>query len=665
MYSWIGKILRVDLSSEKVSTEPIEKYAPKFIGGRGLIAKVIWDEVPDQTKAFDPENRLVFAPGPLTGTNSPFNGRWTVGALSPQHPNEYPSHSGIGGHWGAELKFAGYDAIIFQGAAKNPVYVLIVDDHVEIRNADNLWGLDAIKTQLRIQDELGKENILSKHTEKPQAGLYDTKLIRTVAIGQAGENKSRVACLLHDSGDAAGQCGYGGVMGSKNLKAVAVRGTGAVPVAKPKEMVETVFKARKLVRAQAKPVVPAYGGPGGIYGGNPQILTGYMKRLDACFGCQVACRAFITIPGQTKGQAQCVQLQSYFNWEGIGPVAPLHPDFADRLQDETTWYGVKLLDEYTINSFEITGMLSWLWACYKAGILNEENTGIPISDMGSKAFADKFFGMIARREGEFGDMFADGMYRTAQKLRQKYGDKVWELYEERYTAHGQRQHWFYIGNPKGPGDPTGYMNPIGQLLWATDTRDPYSNTSRNRETYGDPALCEYLYGTRDAANPFTYTGKPQAAIVCQHRAVLIDSITACDWFVPFQTNNPVFKEQAIEDGQEISDQEFGDRYLEAELYTNATGIPTTTDNLNLDCERIFNLERAAQVRMGRTRKDDTFSEWSFTHEDRRGKPVDRVAWNKALDEYYQLRGWDTQTGNPTRETLERLDLKDVADALGV
>ncbi len=667
MYGWKGKVLRVDLTAEKTSTEPTTKYAPKFIGGRGFIAKVLWDEVPKDTKALDPENRLVFATGPLTGTNTPTNGRWRVGALSPQNPDEYPSHSGVGGHWGAELKFAGYDAVIIHGAAKRPVYVLIVDDHVEIRSASNLWGVDAITAQKKLMEDLSKENVVYNNEEKPQAGRYDARLIRTVVIGPAGENKSRIACILHDSGDAAGQGGFGGVMGSKNLKAVTVRGTGGVPVAKPKELVESVFKARKLLRAQAKPLVPAYGGPGGIYGGDPQILTGHMKRLDGCFGCQTICRAYVSPPGVTAGQAQCVQLQMYYNWDGVGPVAPPHPDFANRKQDETSWYGVKLADEYTINSFELTGVLSWLWACYKEGILNEANTGIPIQDMGTKAFADKLFGMIARREGEFGDMLADGVHRTAEKLRKKYGDKVWKLYEERYTAHGMRQHWFYIGTAKGPGDTTGYPNPIGQLLWATDTRDPYSNTSRNRETYGDPELCEYLYGTKAAANPFNYDGKAQATIVSQHRAALIDSVTACDWFFPIQTNNPLFKEAAEAEGKHVTEKEdkLGDKNMEAEFYTHATGIPTTLDDLYLASERIFNLERAAQVRMGRRRKNDTFNEYYFNHPDRRGNPMDRAAWEKAKDEYYQMRGWDVKTGIPTRERLEKLDLKDVADALTV
>ncbi|MBI4284135.1 MAG: hypothetical protein HY663_06680 [Chloroflexi bacterium] len=682
LFSYTGKVLDIDLTTEKITKIPSSKYFPKFLGGRGLIAKVLWDDVPPGTPALDPENRLVFAPGTLTGTNSPTNGRSEVGALAPQHPKEYPSYSNMGGHWGAELKFAGYDGLIIHGAAKKPVYILIRDEEVEIRDAAFLWGQDALVTQKMIQEALAKEGTrapdldrlvkqenynpldirsardipIPNMREKSQGGRYDARRVRSMAIGPAGEKQSRIAIILHDSGDAAGQGGFGGVMGSKKLKAVAIRGTNKLHVAKPQEMVELAYKIRRLIREKALPIIPAYGGPGGIYGGDPKILTGHMIRTDGCFGCQIACRAYIAPPGMTPGQQQCVALQMYYNWEGIGPVAPLTPEFANRKQDETTWYGVKLADETGINSYELTGILSWLWAAYKEGILNEQNTGLSFNNFGSKEFADKLFGMIANREGEFGNLLAEGLHRAAEKLREQYGNRIWELYEERYTAHGSRQHWFYIGSAKGPGDPTGYPNPIGQLLWATGTRDPYSDTSKNRETTGDPELSKYMYGTEKASNPFNYDGKAQAAIVAQHQTIVIDSLGFCDWFFPIQRPPLFFADKKDEKA-------LGDKTLESQMYSLATGIDTPYEKMMKNAERIFNLERAIQVRIGRRREDDTFNEYYFKNLDRRGNPIDRNAWEKAKDEYYQIRGWDPKTGIPTRQRLEELDLKDVADAL--
>ena len=659
-YSWVGKVLDVDLTSEKITKVPSDKYFPNFLGGRGLEAKVLWDDVPEGTKALDPENRLIFAPSTLTGTNSPMNGRWNIGALSPSHPNEYPSSSAIGGHWGAELKFAGYDGVIVHGKASKPVYLLIRDESVEIRSASNYWGLNAMEGQKRLAADIAAEGSLPDMIEKPEAGRYNAINIRSVIIGPAGENSSRIACILHDSGDAAGQGGFGGVMGSKNLKAISVRGSGAVKAADPQRMMETIYKIRGMLRHKAHPVIPPYGGPGGLYGGDPSILTGFVKRTDACYGCQVTCRGFFDIPGSPPGQAQCVQLQMYNNWEGVGPVAPPHPHFADRPQDATTWYGVKLADELTINAYELTGILSWLWAGFKEGIFTEENTGIPIQDMGSKAFADKLFGMIANREGEFGNLLADGLYRAAQQLKEKFGNRVWELYEERYVAHGQRQHWFYIGTAKGPADPTGYPNPIGQLMWAMGSRDPYSNCSFTREPFGSTEVSEHIYGSAEAANPFNYDGKAQAASIGYTRGCMNDSIGFCDWFFPILTEDPLFAE---EDGE--GERRLGDLTVEAQIFSAATGIEKTINELMEDAYRVVNLERAIMVRMGRRRENDTFSEHFFNNLDRRGNPIDRVAWEKAKDDFYSYVGWDPNTGIPTRARLEELDLKDVANTLGV
>ncbi len=660
-YSWVGQVLDIDLTSEKITRRSSDHYFPNFLGGRGLEAKVLWDEVPPEVKAFDPENHIIFAPSTLTGTNSPLNGRWNIGSLSPQHPREWPTSSAIGGHWGAELKFAGYDGVIVHGKASRPVFILIRNELVEIRNASHLWGMDSFQAQKRLQQDIAKEGPVLDKQEKPSGGLYMPIHIRSVIIGRAGENQSRIACILHDSGDAAGQGGFGGVMGSKNLKAITVRGTSGVRVKDSTRMVETAFKIRKMLRAKSLPVVPPYGGPGGLYGGNPKILTGYMKRTDACFGCQVACRGFFEVPGAPPGQAQCVQLQMYYNWEGIGPVAPLHPDFANRPQDETAWYGVRLADYYTINAYELTGVLSWLWACHKEGIFNEENTGIPFNIFGSKEFADKLFGMIANREGEFGNLLADGVHRAAEKLKAKYGNRVWELYEERYVAHGMRQHWFYIGSAKGPADPTGYPNPVGQLMWAMASRDPYSNCSFSREPYGAPEEAQLIYGTKDAANPFNYNGKAQAAAIAYTRGCMNDSIGFCDWFFPILARQPFFAEQVPGE----STARHGDVTVEAQMFSAATGIEKTIDELMEDTFRIVNIERAIMVRRGRRREDDTFNEYYFNHPDRMGKAIDRAAWEKVKTDFYNYMGWDPKTGIPTRERLEKLGLKDVADTLGV
>ncbi|MFP3896990.1 MAG: aldehyde ferredoxin oxidoreductase N-terminal domain-containing protein, partial [Anaerolineales bacterium] len=205
LYGWTGKILRVDLSEGEVSTIDTKEYVPEFVGGLGMAARIAWEELGPEVGPFDPENMLFVMVGPLTGTLASGGGRVVVAGIAPQqHPPAF-SRSGMGGHWGAELKYAGYDGIVVEGRANEPVYLWIEDDEVEIREAGELWGLGTFATTSRLR------------------GIHGNKT-RLISCGQAGENLSRIACIQTETGNAAGQGGYGGVMGSKNLKAIAVRG---------------------------------------------------------------------------------------------------------------------------------------------------------------------------------------------------------------------------------------------------------------------------------------------------------------------------------------------------------------------------------------------------------------------------------------------------------
>jgi aldehyde:ferredoxin oxidoreductase len=196
-------------------------------------------------------------------------------------------------------------------------------------------------------------------------------------------------------------------------------------------------------------------------------------------------------------------------------------------------------------------------------------------------------------------------------------------------------------------------------MWAMGSRDPYSNCSFTREPVGSPELSEHMYGTAEAANPFNYDGKAQAANISYTRGCMNDAIGFCDWFFPIVTVTPFFADE------EETGHHLGDLTVEAQMFSAATGEQRSIDELMKDAERIVNLERAIMVRMGRRRENDTFNEFRFNHPDRRGNPIDRVAWEKVKDDYYNYVGWDIKTGIPTREKLEELDLKDVANALGV
>ena len=219
---WAGKVLRVDLSTGRISTEDtIEKYKD-FLGGTGIGYKVIWDEVQTGTKPFDPANKIVFGVGPLAGTGAPCNGRTAVTTLWPTcWPRPLVASGHMGGHFAAELKYAGYDAIIIEGRADRPVWLEVADGKVEIKDARHLWGQGIRRTTVEINQQMG-----------PEASV--------AAIGQAGENLVPMSVVINSYSHSAG--GIGGVMGSKNLKAIGVRGTGSVRIAGNKEEWEKLVK---------------------------------------------------------------------------------------------------------------------------------------------------------------------------------------------------------------------------------------------------------------------------------------------------------------------------------------------------------------------------------------------------------------------------------------
>ena len=226
IYAYAGKILRVNLSNGKISTEPTSTYAKEWLGASGIAVKILYDELRSWVTPYDPYNKLVFSAGALVGTTAPGACKSNISTLGPMTGGWASSCSDS--YVGGQLKYAGYDAIIIEGKAHTPVYLWIRDDKVEIRDALPLWGKTTWETLDGIRKDLGDETL------------------HTVSIGPAGENLVRGACVIQDKGRAFGRCGTGAVMGSKNLKAIVAKGTGAIRVARPKPFMEVVAKARKM-----------------------------------------------------------------------------------------------------------------------------------------------------------------------------------------------------------------------------------------------------------------------------------------------------------------------------------------------------------------------------------------------------------------------------------
>ncbi|MFQ5826551.1 MAG: aldehyde ferredoxin oxidoreductase N-terminal domain-containing protein [Dehalococcoidia bacterium] len=629
-YGYTGRVLKADLSSAGISEGPSADYSERFLGGRGIGAKLYWDEVPPEARAFDPENCLVFATGPMAGLPVLGGSRWQICGKSPAIAPERFSYSNLGGHWGAELKFAGYDALAVQGRSERPVYLFLHDGIAEIRDASALWGKGAIETREILKGELGGS-------------------VRVVAIGPAAENRVAMATILADN-DASGSGGLGAVMGSKNLKAIAVKGTKKAPaVAKPERFRELMGEFRRLRQ----------GIPVGIVG----FAAGSRSKKDVCYGCLGNCaRRIYEAEDGRKGKFVC---QS----------ALFYKDRAELYYGERTevpFFANKLCDEYGLDTNALSVMLLWLWRCYRAQVLTDENTGMPLSKNGSLEFIESLVKNISLREG-FGDVLAQGMFRAAEAV----GPGAQEQLTDYYTASAQRSDYeprLYITTAllfaMEPRVPIQQLHEVSLLVgrwvkWVNKVEGAFVSTDVIR------AIGRRFWGGEVGADFSTYEGKALAAKKIQDRQYAKECLIFCDWLWPITD-------------VEFADDHVGDPTFESQVFSAVMGGEVDEEGLCGMGERVFNLQRAILVREGhRGREADTLPESWFTQPlrnhpvqpeclvpgkggeviCRKGEVVDRERFEGMKDEYYQLRQWDVASGLQTRARLQELGLQDIAEEL--
>lgn len=643
LYAWAGKLLFVDLSAGRIEIRDTEPYAADFIGGRSLACKIAWDELPEGVGALDPENILMITVGPLTGTGAPFTGRTTISGLSPQGwPHEWFSRAGLGGRWGPALKYAGFDGIFIRGKASEPVYLWIQDGHAEIRSAKHLWGLGIYETQQRLLDEHGKG-------------------VHILTIGQAGENLSRISVISTETESSAGQGGYGAVMGSKNLKAIAVSGTGALRLARPEE-----FRRKALAIAKEAHAPHGYPRPVAL---DPDKQSKYGERWQACTQqCSVRCagaRYYTRVPGPVtgrlcKGQFHC--------------VAHLFPGIPNSFYDwnlgfEAGFEVCTYSNDWGLNHWDLLlGIIPWLRECVKAGYLNDVD-GLKF-DLNDPKFWIELLRKITFREG-IGDVLAEGGRRAPALLG--FGE---DIARTLYAAWGYAGHW------DGRGDHANrVVFPfwlVTALQWAVDVRDPMASGhgyAQNVMNWSPMVAGEYglsweqikavgarVFGRPRATDPQSgYEDKAWPAIWEGNRSMLKDSLTADDQMYPRIFSNKTEDGLARADGME------GPQF-EWHLFVAATGLDMSPEEFDRCAERGFNLERVLQIRyFGRSRRDDESIIPYMEQEENLANPflgkkqsLDREKFLKLMDEYYELRGWDRATGWPTPSKLEELGLTDVA-----
>jgi len=601
MYGWVGQILRINLSDGTVKKEALDPVEAKnYMGARGLGTRLWLKECDPKLEPLSEDNNLIFMTGALTGTMATNAGRYNVVCKAPL--TGAMAASNAGGYWGPELKYAGYDGIIFEGKAEKPVYLLINDDQVELRCAEHLWGKDVNETTDTLREEVD----------------IDAKV---ACIGPGGEKLVKYACVMNDYTRAAGRSGVGAVMGFKNLKAIVVKGTGAVRVADPDAFFDALVKAREKVKNH-----PVTGQGLGMFG--TQILINildeaggfpvnnfrdsgtfsgaeatsgetlaktYLVRNKGCMGCSIGCGRIVNVPeGPYRSFGEGPEYEAGWSFGadcGIDDLAAIIK-------------ANNYCNELGVDPITLGSTIACAIELYEIGALTEKETGRPLAFGDAEAMVE-LTRMTALREG-FGNELAEGSYRLASK----YGHPELSM-----TCKKQEMAAYDPRALQGMG-----------LNYATNNRG-------GCHVRGYMTAPEIL-GIPEKLDNLITDGKAQWTKIFQDLTAAVDSSGIC-LFLTFAIGAPEVAEQM----------------------TAATGFDYTVEEVMKVGERIWNMERLFNITNGFTKEDDTMPPRLLKEPVKVGPCKGAV--NKLdvmLPEYYQLRGWD-ENGVPTTGKLEELGLQ--------
>jgi len=628
MYGYAGTILRVDLTNALIKKDPLpQEMAERFLGGRGFVAKLLWDEMPKNADPLGEENMIVIATGPLTANFVPANGKTHFGTKSPASGGW--ADSNMGGHFAPQIKYAGYDVIVLTGKAEEPSYLYIEDDKVEIRSAASYWGKGAIETETMMKTDLGED-------------------FEICTIGPAGEKKVRFACISHDFGRQAGRTGVGAVLGSKNIKAIAVKGTGTVPVFDPEGLYQKGKEAYKSLFTK-----PGFKGwtPQGtagitdwvnIVGAFPtkNFSENYFEKYQQINGEAVINKLKITDKGCSLCPTPCGKYGFAKTKSGSAFVeGPEYESIAllgGNLLLETieeVGYANYVCDELGLDTISAGGVAAWVMECFEKGILTKEDLGreVKFGDLDSALY---LFNLMTERKG-IGDLLAEGVKAASEKVGQG---------SEKFAIHCKGLEWTGYECRNLPGMMLSYM-----------TADVGAHHNRawvcGYDVVGDKVGTVHdLIAGGGAANKrpkSAVQGKSQKVIELQHKRPMFDVLGVC-------------RLQWVEIGFDVENYE--------ELLYLITGRKMAWDQMLEVSERVWHFTRAFSVREihGFGRKWDIpparFYEEPSPSGPNEGLLITREEMDILLDEYYQARGWD-KNGIPTKETLEKVGLEDIAEVV--
>jgi len=609
LLGYAGRILYVDVTTGKTHVESLnEEYAKKYIGGIGLGMRLWLDNAKPGVDAFSPDNPLILTVGPIAGTV------WPTAGNGHAFVAKSPESHGVGeskahGSFGAELKRAGYDAVILKGRAEKPVYIWIDDDSVQLLDASRLMGKSPAETEDAIKEELGD--------------YY----IRVAAIGLAGEKLARIACIINDKTRAAGRTGLGAVMGSKNIKAIAVRGTRDIVVAKPEEFMEYVKEFHERMKGPATQKYRTLGTPENVLVHNSlacmptrnynnasfegaEKVSGenlnekFVAKIIGCSSCAMRCEHMAVVPeGPYKGTMTRMEYETLW---ALGPYCGI-----DRL--DTIIKGMQLCNYYGIDAISAGVIVGFAMDCYENGILTPEDVGGIEARFGNSEALIQLLEKMGKREG-IGDVLAEGVKIAGEKI--------------------------------GKG-----AEKLGQHIKGVEVTG-YDLRCLKTAALGFAVSFRGADHNRHGAYAFDVKGKVNRLKAEKGRGKLVrdmeDIYTLIDSFIVCKFSRGTYY-------KELPDM--------AKLYTLVTGYEMTPEELKNAGERINNVARLFNVREGLTRKDDTLP-YKVMHDPipdegpSKGAYVTQEELDLLLDDYYEARGW-TREGVPTVEKLKELGMDDL------
>ncbi len=595
MFGYMGKLLRINLTDSTVKVEDLDfELAKKYVGGRGLGTKILFDEIDPKIDALSPENKIIFINGPLSGTPTPTGGRYMVVTKSPLSGTIASSNSG--GTWGARLKYAGYDGVIVEGKAVSPVYIDINEDLVEIKDASHLWGKMVSETTDILVENKKKTNVL--------------------AIGPGGERLSKMAAIMNDKDRAAGRSGVGAVMGSKNLKAIVVSGNLKVSLFDDKQLKVTVKESN--LKIKENPVtgegLPTYGtavlvnaiNANGIFPTNnfqegvfkdAEDISGetlaekYLVRKDPCHRCLIGCGRYTKTDKVEGGGPEYETVWAFGADCGVKEL--------DKIIEANYW-----CNQLGIDTISVGATIAAAMELNQVGALNDvdfEGVDLTFGNAEAIVYWTKKIGL---REG-FGDKMADGSYRLCEMYgRPELSMTVKKLELPAYDPRGVQGHGLnYATSNRGGCHVRGYM------------------------------IAPEIVGLPEKLDRLSLENKPLWTKIFQDLTAFIDSIGLC-LFTSFALG--------------------ADDY--AELYNGVVGTNWTGEEILKAGERIYTLEKQFNIAAGILPEEDTLPARLLYEPMPSGPTKGHVHHlDKLLPEYYELRGWDNK-GVPTKERLKDLGL---------